>query len=91
MMWMVKVGTMWRRMMRMAEQQASRAASTKSPRAKARKDAAPVPPAERRQPTRGRITVCGENPWMGVQCAPRAPKRQPVGMVGTDAKARIRR
>ena len=91
MIWLRNVGTMWRMMMRMREQPASRAASTKSSSRRARKRPRTSRPKVV-QPTRERITVMAKKIWVGVQSRGRAALRaSQIGMVGTDCKSSIRR
>ena len=87
MMWLTKVGTMWRRMMRMREQPASRAASTKSSSRRARKRPRTSRPSVV-QPTSERITVMAKKTWIGVQSrGSAADSASQIGIVGTDCSS----
>jgi len=91
MMWLRNVGTMWRRMMRIRPQPASRAASTKSSSRKARKRPRTSRPSVV-HPTSDRITVMAKNTCTGVQSRGSAADRaSQIGIVGTDCNNSISR
>ena len=91
MMWLAKVGTMWRKMIRIREHPASRAASTKSSSRSARNRPRTSRPSVV-QPISDRITVMAKNTWIGVQSRGKAAANaSQIGIVGTDCSNSITR